>query len=119
MNANNFKIVDLTYLNEMADGESSIIKEMIDIFKSQVVEFVNEMRSFESKKDWMNLSKVSHKAKSSVAIMGMSSLAEELKTLELMAKKGENTDEYPKYIAKFEEQCNLAVDELNLYYNSL
>ncbi len=119
MDDSNLKIVDLTYLKEMADGESSIIKEMIDIFKSQVDEFINEMRELESSKDWMNLSKVAHKAKSSVAIMGMNILADELKTLELLAKKGENAGEYPKYIAKFEEQCKLAVEELDLYYNSI
>lgn len=119
MDESNLKVVDLSYLKDMSDGESAIIKEMIDIFFTQVDEFIDEMKSLHEAKDWSGLGKLAHKAKSSVAIMGMNDLANDLKNFELLTKKQENIDEYKKYIVKFEEQCRLAVEELKLIYNSI
>lgn len=115
----NTKIVNLSYLNEMSEGESALIKEMIDIFFVQVDEFIEMMNTYLEQKDYDNLSKIAHKAKSSIAIMGMNELADDLKTLEIIAKKREEIDQYPKYIAKFENQCKLAVKELKEIYKEL
>lgn len=119
MNEHKLQIVDLSYLKEMADGESAIIKEMIDIFIMQVDEFVEQLRQLHADKEWQNLGKVAHKAKSSVAIMGMTDLADNLKKLELLTKNGEGIELYEQIIKKFEEQCRLAVNELKTIYDSL
>ena len=115
----NARIVDLSYLNEMSEGDSTLIKEMIDIFFSQVDEFIELMNNYLDKKEYENLGKIAHKAKSSIAIMGMNELANDLKTLEIIAKNGEKIEQYPKYIAKFENQCQLAIQELKEIYKEL
>src|SRR3972149_11009569 len=119
MGTYNTNVVDLTYLNEMTDGDAGLLKEMIDIFLSQVDEFYQLLNKHYKEGEFDNLSKVAHKAKSSIAIMGMHELAEELGKLEIAAKNNEEADQYPKYIAKFEKQCRLAVEELKKIYQEI
>ena len=112
------EIVDLTYIREMAGDSQDIIKEMINIFLDQLPEFLEEMNGCHSREDWHNLGMIAHKAKSSVAIMGMHKEADDLKTLELLAKDGKNTEKYFPIIQSFEESCSKAVEELKLVLNS-
>ncbi len=115
----NLKTVDLTYLKEMTDNEPAAMKEMIDIFKRQIPEFIQEMKNLHEKEKWTDLGNLAHKAKSSVAVMGINPVAQKLKELEIDAKKGENIGQYSKIIAYFEDECNKAVSELNVVYDNL
>ena len=108
---------DLSYLLSTSDGNIDIINEMIDIFTSQIKEIAEEMVRFKFEKDYEKLSNLAHKAKSSVAIMGMKGLAQDLKELELMAKDRINSDLYQSYISKFIKETEEAVKELNNYRN--
>jgi HPt (histidine-containing phosphotransfer) domain-containing protein len=83
------------------------------MFREQVVEFHNEMKSFLEQKNYLSLGLLAHKAKSSVAIMGMSDLADLLKTLELQAKEGKETEKYQSYIDRFRNDTAEAVKELD------
>ena len=110
--SNHNKIIDLAYLLDVAGDNQDIIKEMITIFISQVPEFIEEMNSCYKKADWYNLSMIAHKAKSSVAIMGMNSQANALKELELLAKDQKEIEKYEDIISQFTADCKIAVMEL-------
>jgi len=114
-----FKIVNVGYIEEVCDNSRELIKEMIDIFRSQVSEFKDEMEKLYSEGKYYDLGQLAHKAKSSVAIMGMDDLAEKLKELELYSVKGTNTETYSDYIRIFENQTNEALDELDVYLETL
>lgn len=111
------KNLDLTYLETMAEGNAELIKELVDIFRAQVPDFINEMKEHLNNKDWSSLGSIAHKAKSSVYIMGMKALSERLKELEIIAKSGANEEEYPAYVAEFEKECTLAIEELNSLFS--
>ncbi|MBL7113172.1 MAG: Hpt domain-containing protein [Bacteroidales bacterium] len=106
-------ITDLTYLNNMTDGNPELIQEMINIFTSQVDEYIVEMNSLYDLQNWNGLSRLAHKAKSSVAIMGMTNLAEMLKEFEINAKDHLHIEKYPEYIYRFTKDCITACEELN------
>lgn len=106
---------DLTYLKNMSGGSPEIIKEMVNLFAEQVVEIAEQMHEALANKDWVNLGKLAHKAKSSVAIMGMNDLSAELKRLELIAGQGIETESYPAIVSKFNSDCSEAVIELQKY----
>ena len=106
-------ITNLTYLRNMTDENPELIQEMINIFTSQVDEYIGEMNSLYGLQNWNGLSRLAHKAKSSVAIMGMTTLAEMLREFELNAKDHLQIDKYPEYIHRFTEDCNKACKELN------
>lgn len=110
---------DLNYLKTMSGGDTRLINEMIDIFRDQVDEFSQEFNTLLEKNDYINLGKLAHKAKSSVAIMGMNDLAEKLKELELLTRKGEKSEKYPEYIRIFNTDCKIALKELDDFQQSL
>ena len=106
---------DLSYLESMAEGDPGLIREMIGIFSTQVAEFSSLMQVHLEKKDWQELGKLAHKAKSSVAIMGMKELAEKLNELEILTQDGRQVQSYPGYIDLFLAASEDAVNELNIY----
>ncbi len=84
----NNKYVDLTYLEGIADGDTSIIKELVEIFLDQMPEFTEGFDFNLKEKDWLKIAAIAHKAKSSVVSMGMQELGNiDLKNLELLAKQ--------------------------------
>ena len=103
--------IDLTYMKSLAGDDDDLIKELIEIFKSQVPEFVEEMNKHYNNKDWENLSQIAHKAKSSLDVMGLSETQAKLKELELMAKEGETPEKYKDIIVLFEETCKQAITD--------
>ena len=110
-----YKLINTEYLESVAGGEISIITELVDMFKEQVIEIHTEMKSLYSQREYRQLGMLAHKAKSSVAIMGMSELADMLKTFELSAKAGESTEMYESYINRFHDDTKVAVSELDDY----
>jgi len=108
----NSQIVNLTYLDDMSGGNKKVMKEMINIFISQVSEFAEEMKDLNNKKEYFKLGNLAHKAKSSISIMGMKNLAKELKEFELLAKEEKDINKYEKFINHFKQLCKQAIDEL-------
>ncbi len=109
---------DLSYIMSMSDGNQAIVKEIIDIFSSQISEIGTELQKMESIKDYDALSKLAHKAKSSVAIMGMKTLAAKLNEFEILAKEKRNSNSYPDYINYFITESEEALKELIQFRNN-
>jgi len=96
----------------MSGGDDKFIREMVDLFREQIGEYKQYMPELLRNKDYDKLSKMAHKAKSSVAVMGMSQVADQLKDLEILAHKGEEVERYETFVNEFLEQCELALIEL-------
>jgi HPt (histidine-containing phosphotransfer) domain-containing protein len=105
-------MTDLTYLKNMAGGNEEVIKEMIGIFNEQVAELSCDMMLAMKEEDWLSLSRLAHKAKSSVAIMGMSELAGDLKKLERIAGEGKEIAVFKTLVEKFNADSQIAIEEL-------
>ena len=108
-----YKFINMEYLDSVSGGETGIINEIVIIFKEQSLEIYNEMKSLLSKQNYVSLGLLAHKAKSSVAIMGMSKLAEMLKTFELQAREGKEPQLYESYIERFFNDTREAIKELD------
>jgi HPt (histidine-containing phosphotransfer) domain-containing protein len=109
---------NLSYLLSVAEGDQELISEMIEIFSTQVREFSGLMNVYLKRGDWQELSKIAHKAKSSVAIMGMRDVTKKLRELEKLAKEEKQVHSYPGYIDYFTEASREAVAELTNYLSS-
>jgi HPt (histidine-containing phosphotransfer) domain-containing protein len=107
-----YKFINMEYLDSVAGGDPGIINELVSLFKEQSVEIHKEMQSLLAVKDYTSLGLLAHKAKSSVAIMGMAELAQMLKTFELQAKEAREIHLYDSYIDKFKKDTTEAVKEL-------
>jgi HPt (histidine-containing phosphotransfer) domain-containing protein len=109
-----FKFINTEYLDSVSGGDSGIVLEIVSMFRQQVEEMYTEMKALLAEKKFQALGMLAHKAKSSVAIMGMSELASLLKTFELQAKEEMETDKYESYIARFRNDTTEAVKELDI-----
>ncbi|MCK4745720.1 MAG: Hpt domain-containing protein [Bacteroidales bacterium] len=105
-------ITDLDYLKTMSGGDSKFIREMIDIFREQIGEYTQMMPDLLNKKDYLNLARLAHKAKSSVAVMGMRDVADLLKELEILAREEKEVEKYQSMVSEFIEKSHAAVIEL-------
>lgn len=110
---------DLSYLKEITGGESSIVIEMVEMFISQVDEFKENLTKYLADKNWVDLGKEAHKAKSSVLIVGMEDLGKNLKKLQLLTEEDKEIETYPDYVKMFMEQCDAAVEELKVELQNL
>lgn len=79
-------LTNLNYIKEVTEGNAEFMQSLIDIFLSQLPEFEREICESSAQHDWPRLAAVAHKAKSSIASMGMDELAVGLKRLEMLAK---------------------------------
>jgi HPt (histidine-containing phosphotransfer) domain-containing protein len=108
-----YKFINMEYLDSVSGGDSGIINEIVLIFREQTVEIYNEMKSLLAAKNYTSLGLLAHKAKSSVAIMGMSKLAEMLKNFELQAREGREPQLYESYIERFFSDTQEAIIEID------
>lgn len=110
---------DLSYLKEITGGEKSIVVEMVEMFIAQVDEFKTNLNQHLNDKNWVELGKEAHKAKSSVLIVGMEELGKNLKKLQLLTEEEKEIETYPDYVKMFVTQCDAAVVELQEELNNL
>jgi HPt (histidine-containing phosphotransfer) domain-containing protein len=114
-----YKLINTTYIESVAGGDRETISDLVNLFRDQIREFRQEMTDLLEKKDYYLLGLLAHKAKSSIAIMGMADLAVLLKTFELEAKESRNTENYVNYISRFESDTKNALVELEHYLSNL
>lgn len=114
-----FKYINTEYLEMVAGGDSDLLKELVGMFRDQVAEFNHEMKALFKERNYTALGNLAHKAKSSVAIMGMDSLSNMLKSFELQAMEGKNSNKYESYIQRFENDTRYAMEELDSLINNL
>ena len=114
----NYKFINMEYLDSVSGGDPEMIREIVIMFKDQSIEIFNEMKNLLADKNYVSLGLLAHKAKSSVAIMGMSDLALMLKTFEYQAKEGVESDLYESYMQRFKQETDEAVAELEDLINN-
>jgi HPt (histidine-containing phosphotransfer) domain-containing protein len=107
-----YKFINTEYLDSVSGGDPEITRELVNMFREQTIEIFNDMKLHFSSKNYTLLGQLAHKAKSSVAIMGMNDLATMLKTFELQAREGKESQFYESYISRFKTETDAAVIEL-------
>ncbi len=106
------KTVNLDYLKEMSGGDRELMLEMINIFITEVPEYINRLSNALNSRKWNELEKLAHKSKASALIMGIHKLADDLRKMETDTREGKNIDLYPSYVKKIETQFRIAAKEL-------
>lgn len=103
---------NLDYLRNITGGDPDSIREIIILFMEQVPEFIENLKKHLHDKNYVELGKEAHKAKSSVMILGMEDLGHELKALQIATINKTGEDTYAQHVSQFEDQCLMAIVEL-------
>ena len=95
------KDLDLTYLNEVADGSDEFIIETIEMFLVQAPEILEILATAIETHDWPTAANYAHKLKPNLGIFGMLQSQELFREIEFAAK-GDLPD-YDNIAAKYIE----------------
>ena len=87
--------IDFTYLLEMSRGDESFVKEMIEIFLSEIPAAMNQLAEEVEQKNWIKISNISHRIKSNYMMLGMKVQQDNALTIETSIK---NNDFEPEEI---------------------
>ncbi len=119
MNDNDYKHINLDYLDVMSDGDDDMKKTMLEMLLVEIPEELQKMRASTAAANWTELSAISHKMKSTLAFVGNKAMTEANKELELIAKNEENTQKAPALVEVLETCFVDVVGELQLALNVL
>lgn len=80
--------LDLSFLNEIADGSNDFIVESIDMFLLHTPELLQIITTAVAAKEWTAAAQASHKLKPNLGFFGMPVCQGMIQEVELMAKAG-------------------------------
>ena len=108
----NSKLYDLTMIRSVSGGDEAFIKKMILLFIETVPQNVQELVDATGLKNWEQVAKMAHKLKSTIDSMGIRSLHGQIRSVELLAKNGEQLDQMPAMVHQVASVVSLCIQQL-------
>ncbi len=110
-----YTYVNLDYLNSIGQGDNKFKNDLIDIFREQIPKLAEQLKKALDDKEYTELSAIAHKAKSSVAMLGIITLKSQMETLENKAREAEEPETYAQLVNDFctiSEQVLIEIKDL-------
>lgn len=112
---NNGVFFDLSYLNQVFQGNKVLINQIIQLFLDQVPGYISEMEDTAAKGKLNELHPLAHKAKSSIAMLGMRQLEQLVLQIEFNSKNNRDLERIPGMITQLKELTGLSCDQLRTF----
>lgn len=110
---NKERVIDLTYLKSITDGNKEFIDNMLELFVEQVPGDLYEITTAIAEKNYAVIKSIAHKLKSSVPIVGIEKeLLPVLVEMEQMADKKTGLPVIKKLFTSLKKVCNDAIKEI-------
>ncbi|HEY2348581.1 MAG TPA: response regulator [Puia sp.] len=106
------RLYDLAMIHSVSGGDGAFIKKMIRLFIQTVPQNVQELVDATAQGNWEQVSKMAHKLKSTVDSMGIASIHDQIRTIEMHAKKREQLECLPEMVAEIESVISLCIMQL-------
>lgn len=91
---------DLTYINEVFQGNETMVQQIVRLFLEQSPVFRREMTECIRRGQWCELHPIAHKLKSSVKMLGMTGLMPLVVEIERKSKFGEDVITLPQLVSE-------------------
>jgi PAS domain S-box-containing protein len=112
LKSNNKKSFDLEYLNKISRGDQEFLSDMIHLFIKTIPPSLHSMREAYNNKDFVALNAVAHRIRPSIKDMGISEIFNDLKQVEILSIKDNQSILLPQYLDKIEDIMSKVIDEL-------
>ena len=108
----NDQMFDLSYLNQIFQGNKDMINDIIKLFLDQVPEYIGEMEDCVERNDLLRLHPIAHKAKSSIAMLGLKNMEINILQIEQDSKHNRNMEALPNLVNQVKDECDIVYDQL-------
>ena len=105
-------VCDLKYLSDMMGGKKSLIQDIIDAFLKQIPEELAGINEAVLNVDYANIRKIAHTMKSTVSIMGITTLTPILIEMEKLGASAANIEKIVQLNMKLDTICKKAINEI-------
>lgn len=118
-NVDNLK-VDLTYLENLLQGNNKAIHEVLSMFVSQTPQLLTEMHSAYNQGQIIKLSRLTHKLKGTLVAIGVNGNdMEQIKLLEEKSLKDTDDGQIKPILDKSTDRLMHIIDEMKVYVDDL
>ncbi len=108
----NHKLYDLAMISSVSGGDKGFIRKMILLFIETVPQNVQELVDATANKNWEQVAKMAHKLKSTIDSMGIRSLHDQIRAVEMRAKNNEHLDQMPDMVRQVESVVSVCIRQL-------
>ena len=109
--------VDLNYMSSICDGDIQFMIEMVETFLKDAPVITKEMTTLSKNNDWIKVSNLAHKFKTSLMFMGIESLHSVIREIEKNGQEMVNVSSIPPLVDQVSETCIKASQELSGFLN--
>jgi CheY-like chemotaxis protein len=111
------KLYDLTMIQSVSGGDKAFIKKMILLFIETVPQNVQELVDASERKNWEQVSKMAHKLKSTIDSMGIRTIHDQIRSVEMNAKNQEHLELMPNMVRQIESVVSVCIQQLHREVN--
>lgn len=104
--------IDLSYLEEIANGNTDFIVEMIDLFLQQAPESLLQIREQVVKKEFQSVGNLAHKLKPTFAMIGVMSGSKLAEKIEKLTRGGYELENISELVDELKCISDLAMEKL-------
>lgn len=106
------QLFDLSYLNQVFQGNQEMVRNIIQLFLEQVPEYVKEMEACVHRDDLLALHPLAHKAKSSISMLGLKNMERNILTIEELSKEHRDMEKLPLLVRQVHDECEVVYSQL-------
>jgi CheY-like chemotaxis protein/HPt (histidine-containing phosphotransfer) domain-containing protein len=106
------KLYDLALVDDLAQGNAEFIKSLVQIFIDTVPSTAKEMAETCEQRDWEQTGKLAHKLKSTIDTMQIVSAKDDIRTIEMSGKNGQQIDALPYLVKRINLIIERATEQL-------
>jgi HPt (histidine-containing phosphotransfer) domain-containing protein len=99
-------------IRSVSGGDEGFIRKMILLFMETVPQNVQELVDATGQKNWEQVAKMAHKLKSTIDSMGIRSLHDQIRAVELRAKNKEQLDQMHEMVSQVDSVVSVCIRQL-------
>ena len=103
---------NLDYLQQVFQGNDAMVRRILDLFEEQVPGYLTEMEDRWRQGEWRKLHPLAHKARSSISMLGMASLLEDILRIEDTSRNGVDPGDIGERLVSARRALDLGLEAL-------
>ena len=111
-------LYDLSIIKSISGGDDGFVTKMVLLFIDTVPANLKELNHALKEKNWDMVNKMAHKLKSTLDSMGVKSVKQDVRTVELNAKKMESLEQIPAQVDRINMTVNTCIEQLQDFVKS-